>query len=43
MILKLENISYSADKEEILKNLNLTIKRGDCISIVGPSGAGKST
>lgn len=42
-ILKLENISYSADKEEILKNLNLTIKRGDCISIVGPSGSGKST
>lgn len=41
-ILKLENISYSADKEEILKNLNLTIKRGDCISILGPSGSGKS-
>lgn len=26
-----------------LKDINLTIKKGDCISIIGPSGTGKST
>lgn len=28
---------------EILKNINLTIKRGEFVSIMGPSGSGKST
>src|SRR5690606_20995839 len=28
---------------QVLKNINLTIKQGELLSIVGPSGAGKST
>ena len=28
---------------EVLKNINLTIKRGEFVSIMGPSGSGKST
>lgn len=28
---------------EVLKNINLTIKSGDFVSIMGPSGSGKST
>jgi ATP-binding cassette, subfamily B, bacterial MsbA len=27
----------------VFRNVNLTIKKGECIGIVGPSGAGKST
>ena len=42
---ELKNISfkYSNDQPEILKNINLTIKRGDKIGIIGKSGAGKTT
>jgi len=42
---ELKNISfkYSYDQPEILKNVNLTIKRGDKIGIIGKSGAGKTT
>ncbi|MBQ5491906.1 MAG: ABC transporter ATP-binding protein [Treponema sp.] len=34
--------SYNADKI-ILKDINFSLKSGDCIAIVGPSGSGKST
>ncbi|GAA0855443.1 MULTISPECIES: ABC transporter ATP-binding protein [Clostridium] len=42
-ILKLDNISYKLDNTDILKNINLEIFKGDCISLIGPSGSGKST
>ena len=46
-MLKLTNIYKSywqADSEvEILKNINLSIKAGEYVSIMGPSGSGKST
>ncbi len=46
-ILKLENISkvYKEGNRrlEILKDLNLDVKKGDFISIMGKSGSGKST
>lgn len=37
--------SYMLGKEKlnILKNINLNIKKGDFLSIMGPSGCGKST
>jgi ATP-binding cassette subfamily C protein len=34
---------YRAGGEEILKNLNLTVNRGDRIGVAGESGIGKST
>jgi len=37
------NFSYYKNKEQILNNLNLTIKRGDCIGVIGETGSGKST
>ena len=42
---KLEDVSYKYPLEdrEILKNINLDIKKGEFITIVGKSGCGKST
>lgn len=43
-ILELKNISYSySGNKKILKNINLTIKKGEVMGLVGPSGSGKST
>ena len=39
------NKSYdlAGDRLQVLKNINLTIHKGEFISIMGPSGSGKST
>jgi subfamily B ATP-binding cassette protein MsbA len=34
---------YSTDDENVLKNINLKVKKGDVVALVGPSGAGKTT
>lgn len=34
---------YKGSEDKVLKNLNLTIKKGEVIGIVGPTGSGKST
>lgn len=38
-----ENVSFSYESKEVLKNINLTIEKGKTIALVGPSGGGKST
>lgn len=38
-----ENVCFSYDNTEVLKNINLTIKKGQTVALVGHSGAGKST
>lgn len=38
-----ENVSFNYAEKEILKNINITIKKGTTIALVGPSGGGKST
>lgn len=42
-ILKLENVSLSFGKKEVLKNVNAEFKRGMIYAVVGQSGCGKST
>ncbi len=37
------NVSFKYEDDDVLKNINLTIKKGKTIAVVGPSGAGKST
>lgn len=41
--LSLNNVSFAYGENTVLKNISLTIKRGEKIGIVGLSGAGKST
>lgn len=46
MTVSLENVcfSYTGDKkDEVLHNVNLTLKEGSFTALVGPSGGGKST
>jgi subfamily B ATP-binding cassette protein MsbA len=38
-----ENIWFNYDSKEILRNINLKVKRGSMLAVVGPSGVGKST
>lgn len=42
-MLELKDIKLSYGSVQILKGVNLSIKRGDVVSIIGPSGTGKTT
>ncbi|MFA6218053.1 MAG: ABC transporter ATP-binding protein [Candidatus Omnitrophota bacterium] len=38
-----ENIVFNYESQEILKDINLKVKKGEVLAIVGPSGSGKTT
>lgn len=42
-ILEIKNLSVSYGEKNILKNINIAIKKNKITSIIGPSGCGKST
>jgi len=42
-MLELENIKLSYGSSQILNGVNLSVKRGDVVSIIGPSGTDKTT
>ncbi|WP_417886809.1 ABC transporter ATP-binding protein [Zunongwangia sp.] len=41
--IEVENISFSYEKELVLKNFNMKVPKGQTIALVGQSGSGKST
>jgi subfamily B ATP-binding cassette protein MsbA len=41
--IEFKNVSFAYDTDFVLKNINLTVKKGKTIALVGPSGGGKST
>lgn len=43
VLLKVENLCAGVPEKEIIKNMNLTVNRGEIHVIMGPNGAGKST
>ncbi|MGN0362088.1 MAG: Fe-S cluster assembly ATPase SufC [Bilifractor sp.] len=42
-LLQVKNLSVSVEDKDILKGLNLEVKRGETHVLMGPNGAGKST
>lgn len=42
-MIKIENLHKSFDGVEVLKGINMNVKKGEVVVIIGPSGTGKST
>src|SRR5689334_6490901 len=43
LVIEAENINYSVDGKQIVRDFSTTIQRGDKIGIIGPNGSGKTT
>lgn len=43
MLIQTRNLSVTAGKVPILKNIDIQVSRGEIVTIIGPNGSGKST
>lgn len=42
-IISIKNVSFSYDKKDVIKNINLHVNEGEYITVLGHNGSGKST
>lgn len=42
-MIELNNVSFSYGDKEILKDISITVKNGECLCLTGKSGCGKTT
>ena len=43
MLIKISNLEVKYGSKFVLKNMNLSLKAGEIVTIVGPNGSGKTT
>lgn len=42
-MIEIQNLDKKFGKLEVLKNINLSFSKGECIALIGPNGCGKTT
>lgn len=42
-MIKVENLHKNFGKLQVLKNINIQFKNGECVALIGPNGCGKTT
>ncbi|MGP3778563.1 ABC transporter ATP-binding protein [Halanaerobium saccharolyticum] len=42
-MIEVKNLEFAYQKEKVLHNINLDVKKGESLAVIGPSGCGKTT
>ena len=43
IMVSVQNATFSYGKKDVWKDLNIEVKRGECLTLLGPNGCGKTT